>query len=443
MRSEDTDTEIGRYQAARPRSKELQNEAARYLPGGSSRGAAYFDPYPFFVERAEGQHVYDVDGNRYLDFMLNATTYVLGHANPQVVEAVQEQAGRGFSHSTPTEAQVLLAKMLCDRVPSVEKIRFTNSGTEGTLNAIRAARAFTGKHKIAKFEGGYHGNHEYVSVSVNPPLGRLDPSGPTAIPEWPGQPPSILEDVVVLPYNDLEASERIVHAHKNELACVIMEPVSSNFGYVPARPEFLRGIRDLTTELGVVLVFDEVQSFRLSTGGAQELFGVTPDITAFGKSIGGGLPVGAWGGREDLMALFDPTHGPVISHSGTFNGNAMTMVAGEATLAQLTPEVYRRMNSLGDTLREKLGAVFAELEVEARVTGIGSLFGTHFTSKEVTDYRSFVRSDQKMRRGLFTGLLNEGVLLQAKSFGALSALTTEAEIDTLVDATRRVVQRIK
>ena len=428
---------MGRFEAAHPRSKELQTESARYLPGGSSRGAAYFDPYPFFVERAEGHYAYDVDGHRYLDFMLNATTYVLGHANDQVVRAVQEQATSGVSHSTPTEAQVRLARMLCERVPSVEKVRFTNSGTEGTLNAIRAARAFTGRHKIAKFEGGYHGNHEYVSVSVNPPLGKLDPSVPTAIPEWPGQPPSILEDVVILPYNDLDASARMIRASRNDLACVIMEPVSSNFGYVPAKPEFLQGIRDLTSELDIILVFDEVQSFRLSSGGAQELFGITPDITAFGKSIGGGLPVGAWGGREDLMSLFDPTRGPVIPHSGTFNANAMTMVAGEATLAQLTPEVYRRMNSQGATLREKLAAVFAELEVEAQVTGIGSLFGIHFASEEITDYRSFLRGDVQMKQGL-----KEGVLLQAKCFGALSTLTAETEIDVLVDATRRVIQRI-
>ena len=437
------DREIGRYEAAHPRSKELHREASGYLPGGSSRGAAYFDPYPFFVERAEDHYVYDVDGNRYLDFMLNATTYVLGHANPRVVGAVREQATRGFSHSTPTEAQVRLARTLCERVPSVDKIRFTNSGTEGTLNAIRLARAFTGKHKIAKFEGGYHGNHEYVSVSVNPSLSELDPGGPTAIPEWPGQPPSILEDVLVLPYNDLEASERLIRTHEDELSCVIMEPVSSNFGYVPGKLEFLRGIRDLTSDLGIILIFDEVQSFRLSTGGGQEFFGVTPDITAFGKTIGGGLPIGAWGGREELMALFDPAQGPVISHSGTFNANAMTMAAGEATLAQLTPEVYRRMNTLGDILREKMAAVFAELGVEAQVTGIGSLFGVHFTSEEIIDYRSMLRGDLEMRQSLFTGLLNEGVLLQAKCFGALSTLTTEIEIDMVVDATRRVVQRIR
>ena len=435
-------SETDQYMSATPTSRRLQDEAARYLPGGSSRGTSYFEPYPFFVDRAEGHYVYDVDANRYLDFMLNATTYVAGHAHPSVVQAVQEQAARGLSYSGPTEAQVRLAKLLCERVPSLDKVRFTNSGTEGTLNAIRAARAFTGRHKIAKFEGAYHGNHEYVSVSVNTPADGLDPDGPTAIPEWPGQPPSILEEVVVLPYNDLDGSEAVIRRHSDELACVIMEPVFSNIGYVPARPAFLQGVRDLTTELGIVLVFDEVQTFRLAPGGAQEVYGVTPDITTFGKIIGGGLPVGAWGGRDDIMALYDPETGPVVSHSGTFNANPMTMVAGEATLQQLTPEVYRRMNSLGEMLREKLGAIFAELEVPARITGIGSFFGIHFTSGEITDYRSMLRGDQDLKKRLFAGLLNEKVLIQGRAAGSLATLTTESEIDELVDATRRVAQRI-
>ena len=309
------DQETNSYIAATPRSRELQEEAARYLPGGSSRGAAYFEPYPFFVDRAEGHYVYDVDANRYLDFMINATTYVLGHADRSVVHAVKEQADRGLSYSGPTEGQVRLAKLICERVPSVESVRFTNSGTEGTLNAIRLARAFTGKHKIAKFEGAYHGNHEYVSVTVNTPLSELDPSGPTAIPEWPGQPPSVVKDVIVLPYNDLDRSEGILREHASELACLIMEPVASNFGYVPADAEFLQGMREMTAELGIVLVFDEVQSLRLSPGGAQEYLGVTPDVTTFGKIIGGGMPVGAWGGSAELMSLYDPTRGPVIPHS--------------------------------------------------------------------------------------------------------------------------------
>ena len=444
MASPQLQREIDHYKARTPRSREIQGEAARYLPGGSSRGTSYFDPYPAFIDHGEGHYIYDVDGNRYLDFMINATSLIIGHAHPDVVQALQQQAARGTSFSGPTEAQIRLAKILCDRLPSVDTVRFANSGTEATLNAIRVARAFTGRHKIAKFEGGYHGSHEYASVSVRPPAEGLDPVGPTAIPEFPGQPPSVAEDVIVLPYNDLEGSERVIREHRDELACVIMEAVASAFGYLPADPDFLTGIRDLTQELGILLIFDEVQSLRVAPGGAQELFGVVPDITALGKTVGGGMPVGAFGGREDIMALYDPSEGgAVISHAGTFNANPMTMVAGEVTMNHLTPEVYRRFDHLGAMLREKLRAVFDELEVPAQVTGVASLFGIHFTPEEIADYRSVVRGDREMKKALFTGLLNEGVLLQAGCAGALNTLTTEAEVDTLVDATRRVVQRVR
>ena len=227
---------------------------------------------------------------------------------------------------------------LCERLPSVEKVRFTNSGTEATLNAFRAARGYTGRHKVAKFEGGYHGSHEYASVSVHPALSSLDPDRPTAVPEFPGMPPDVVEGVVVLPYNDLDRAEQIIRGHKDELACVIMEAVSSSFGYVPGDAEFLLGIRELTKELGILLVYDEVQSFRVAPGGAQERFGIVPDITALGKIIGGGLPVGAFGGREDIMALFDPSGGgPVIPHSGTFN--PVLQEGSAALLEVLTVEV--------------------------------------------------------------------------------------------------------
>ena len=388
--------EIDRFVNSTPVSQDKQAEAEKYLPGGSSRGTAFFDPYPHFIERGEGHYIYDADGNRLLDFMINATSL--------------------------TDAQVRLAKILTERVPSLDLIRFTNSGTEGTMMAIRAARAYTGRQKIAKFEGGYHGAHEYVSVSVRPPLEKLDPSGPTPIAEHPGLPDSILEQVIVLPYNDLDWCERVLRENASELACLIMEPVVSSFGYLPGDIEFLRGLRDLTTELGIVLIYDEVQSFRIAPGGAQETLGVIPDMTAFGKIIGGGTPVGAF---------------------GTFNANPVTMAAGEVVMNHLTPEVYDRMNALGEELRAKLSAVFDEFEVPAQVTGIGSLFGIHFTSEEIRDYRSVVNSDQTMRKALFTGLLNEGILLQTGTAGAMNSLTTIDDIDSLVDATRRVVERVK
>ena len=444
MTSQKREREIEQYKSRTPNSRALNTEAARYLPGGSSRGTAYFDPYPIFADRGEGHYLYDVDGNPYLDFMINATSLIMGHAHPLVVQALQQQASRGTAFSVPTTMQAHMAKALCDRLPSVDSVRFANSGTEGTLMALRAARAFTGRHKIAKFEGGYHGSHEYVSVSVRPAADKLDPAGPTAIPEYPGQPPSVSKDVIVMTYNDLEGSQRIIREHADELACVIVEPIASAFGYLPAQTDFLEGIRDLTKELDILLIFDEVQSFRVGAGGAQELYGVMPDMTTLGKIIGGGMPVGAFGGREDIMALFDPTDGgAAIPHAGTFNANPMTLAAGEVVLGHLTSDVYQRLNSLGETLRRKLRAVFDELEISAQVTGIASFFGVHFTSEAITDYRSVVRGDREMRKTLFMGLLNEGVLLQESCAGSLNVLTTESEVDALVDATRRVMHRIR
>ena len=436
--------EIERYVARTPKSRALQAEAEAVLPGGSSRGTAYFAPYPFFAEAGEAHHVYDVDGNRYLDFMLNATSLILGHGNPTIAEALGEQARKGTAFSTPTTTQIRVARLLCERVPSLETLRFTNSGTEGTLMAIRAAWAFTGKPMLAKFEGGYHGAHEHVAVSVRPPAAALDPSGPTAIPEYPGQPAGVRDDVLVLPYNDLAECERRLYAHRDRVGCLIMEPIVSSFGYLPGDAEFLRGIRKLTEELHIVLVYDEVQSLRVAPGGAQELFGVTPDLTCFGKIIGGGMPVGAFGGRRDIMALFDPgaPGGARIAHAGTFNANPMTLLAGEAVIRALTPAVYRRMAELGESLRDKLRAALAEAGVPAQVTGIASLFGIHFTPRPIRNYRDVVTGDAEMTRAVFTGLLNEGVLLQTSCAGSLGIMTTETEIDALAGAVRRVAARV-
>src|SRR5262245_11912861 len=436
---------IERYIAKTPKSRALQTEAEEVLPGGSSRGTAHFSPYPFFADHGDGHYVYDVDGNRYLDFMLNATTLIVGHANPLVVEALGEQRRKGTAFSTPTQVQIRVAKLLCDRIPSLDTIRFTNSGTEGTLMAIRAAWAFTGKHKLAKFEGGYHGAHEHVAVSVNTPAAKLDPAGPKPVPEYPSQPPGVGADVLVLPYNDLGACERLLRAHKDEVGCLIMEPVVSNFGYVAGTPEFLRGIRKLTEELGIVLVFDEVQSLRIAPGGAQELMGVTPDLTCLGKIVGGGMPVGAFGGRRDIMAQYDPTvpGGARIGHAGTFNANPMTLVAGEAVMLALTPAVYRQMNDFGQSLRAKLAAALADTGVPTQVTGIGSLFGLHFTDRPIRNWRDVVSGDAEMTRAVYTGLLNEGILLQTKCAGSLGVMTTAKEVATLVDAVRAVVLRVK
>ena len=436
--------EIATFISKTPKSKRLQERATRFMPGGSSRGTAYYDPYPVFFDRGQGNHVFDVDGNRYLDYMINATSLIMGHAHPLIIDSINLQAAKGTAYSGPSELQIGVAEMLCERIPSMDSVRFCNSGTEATLNAIRVARAFTGKHKIAKFEGGYHGSHEYVSVSVRPPAWKLDPSGPTAIPEFPGQPESVSREVIVMPYNDLAKSEEVLRKYSSDISCVIMEPVASALGYLPGDIEFLKGIRELTSELGIILIYDEVQSFRIGPGGAQVEWNIKPDITALGKTIGGGFPVGAFGGRMDLMELFDPTEGgPTIPHAGTFNANPMTLVAGQVVLDQLRPEVYDRLNSMGNDLRMRLQAVFDELGVSAHVTGVGSLFGIHFTNETIVDYRSMLRGDQDMKKALFLGLVNEGVLLQIVSAGALSTVTTSEDNDLIVNAVRNVLERIK
>jgi len=436
--------EIDTYISRTPRSAKFQEQAKAYLPGGSSRGTSYFDPYPHFIERGEGPYIIDVDGNKSLDFMINATSLILGHGDPDIADVISDQARRGAAFSGPTSAQIRLAKILTDRIPSVDSIRFTNSGTEGTMMAVRAARQYTGREKILKIEGGYHGSHDYVSVSVYPSKDSLDPHGPTPTPEYSAQPSAIAEGVFVVSFNDLVGAETVLRENSGEIACVIMEPIISSIGYVPADILFLEKMREVTKELGVILIFDEVQSFRVSSGGAQELFGVTPDMTTLGKIIGGGTPVGAFGGRSDIMSAFDPTDGGAdLAHAGTFNANPITMRAGEVVMNTLTDEKYACMNSLGQVLREKLSAVFAEMEVPVRVTGVGSLFGVHFTEGEVKNYRDALFSDNQMKKAFFLGMLNEGVLLMAGAAGALNVLSTEKHVDELVNSARRVIQRIR
>ena len=435
------ETEKKRYIERTPRSQALQREAEKFLPGGSSRTTAYFDPYPHFIEKGMGKYIYDVDGNKYLDLMINATSLILGHSHPEIATSVQEQSILGLAFSGPTESQISLAKILCDRIPSVDTIRFTNSGTEGTMMAVRAAREFTGRRKIVKVEGGYHGAHEYVAVSVY--SSEKDNSGePKATPEYSKQPKTITDDVIVIKYNDVKAMDKVLRQNCQDIACVIIEPVVSNFGYLPANIDFLTRLRSVTAETGIILIFDEVQSFRLGPGGAQELLGVIPDMTCLGKIIGGGLPIGAFGGRKDIMNLFDPTQEVTpISHAGTFNANPVTMRAGEVVMNHLTQEVYDRMNSMGEVLRNKLGATFDELGIPIQVTGIGSLFGLHFTASEISNYDDVLSADLDKKAMFFLGMLNEGILMQTGIAGSLNVLSTDADVDRIVNTVRKVAQR--
>ena len=435
-------SEIERYMEMTPKSREAWEEAKRYMPGGDSRNSIFWPPYPIFVDEASGAHVVDADGTDRLDFIGTMTTLILGHGPEPVVEAVRGQLEQGLVYNAPNRHQVRLAKLLCERIPSFDLVRFTNSGTEATLNTIRAARAFTGRGLIAKAEGGYHGSHDVVSVSV-----RVDPSkagerlSPYALPATEGLAEGVLDSVVVIPFNETGPAREILEQHKDDLAAVIVEPMLGSVGMLPATQEFLTMLRDFATENGTVLIFDEVISFRIAPGGSQEYYGITPDMTSLGKIVGGGFAVGAFGGKQDIMDLYDPTNGPRVAHAGTFNANPATMLAGAVTLEQLTPEVYRRLAEVTEYLRHGLREVGRELEVPVQVTGLGSLFGIHFLDDTLVGYRDIAKSDSGFKHQVFLGLLNEGILMAPNLVGAVSTVLGEPEVDNFVEAFRRVLQR--
>ena len=437
-------SELNEYLQSTTKSKELWEEAKKYLPGGDSRNSIFWAPYPIFIDQASGCHVIDSDGTDRLDFIGTMTTLILGHGPKPVLDAVNAQMSRGVVYNAPNAHQIRLAKLLCERIPSFDMVRFTNSGTEATLNTIRAARATTGKSKIAKVEGGYHGSHDQVSVSVRVnPANAGERSRPDAMAATEGLGEGTLDQVVVVPFNETATARETLEAYKDELAAVIIEPMLGSVGMLPATSEFLTMLRDFTSANGIVLIFDEVISYRASSGGAQEYYGVTPDMTSLGKIIGGGFSIGAFGGRKDIMDLYDPSAagGPRVAHAGTFKANPVTMLAGATTLEQLTPEVYRKLDDMTDYLRSEILKVGAELETPIQVTGLGSLFGIHFTGDELVGYRDIAREDSAFRHQVFLGMLNEGILMASNLVGAVSTEIGETEIDAFTAALRRVLER--
>ncbi len=434
--------EVTRYIESTPKSRALWEEACRYLPDGDSRHSIFWKPYPIFTESARGAVVTDADGVERLDFINTMTTMILGHGPATVLEAARDQMDCGLAYNSPNRHQVELASLLCERVPSFDQVRFTNSGTEATLNAIRAARAYTGRSKIAKVEGGYHGTHDAVMVSL-----RIDPAtggeydNPSPVASSAGLVEGTLDQAVIIPYNDVPVAREILGRHREELAAVIVEPVMGSVGMLPADGAYLQMLRDFADASGAILIFDEVISFRVLPGGAQQHYGVTPDLTALGKIIGGGFPVGAFGGRSDIMRLYSPLSGPVINHGGTFNANPVTMAAGVATLTELSPTVYRRLAELTDMLRQGVQQVCAELEQPVLVTGLGSLFGIHFTDQPLRNYRDIAACDKALSERVFMGMLNEGFLLAPNLVGAMSTALGEVEVDAFVRGFRRVLQR--
>jgi glutamate-1-semialdehyde 2,1-aminomutase len=435
--------EVNDYRAKTSRSRQLFEEALRVMPGGNSRTTTFFDPYPFYISRGAGARIWDADGVERLDFNGNYTSLVLGHAHPAVVKAIQDAAPSGMSFPGPSEHEIRLAETLTRRIPTMEVIRFANSGTEATMHAVRVARAFTGRTKIAKFEGAYHGTHDWVLVSVSPdPAQAGSRKRPRSVAWSAGVPPAVLKHVAVLPWNDADACARILEKQGADIAALLIDPMLANAGMIPVREGFLERLREVTARLGILLVFDEVISFRIAPGGAQERFGIRPDLTTLGKIIGGGLAVGAFGGRADVMNFYDPRGGQGrINHGGTFNANPLTMAGGVATMAQLTPEAYARLDTLGNRLREGVTRLLRRLKHPGQVTGAGSLFWLHWTKRRLSDFRSARPDDPTEPLRVFMGLLNEGVLVSQRGLGACSLAMTEADIDRFVEALDRVLQR--
>jgi len=405
---------LGEYLARTPRSAALFERATASLPGGSTRTTIFSAPYPPYMARGEGLHTWDLDGNEYRDFLGNYTSLILGHAHPEVVAAVSAQVRRGSAFAAPTEIEIELAEEIRSRLPSIERIRFTNSGTEATMFAIRAARAFTGRSLLAKFEGAYHGTHDTVLA-------------------WsPGVPDATSGLVIELPWADPEGVERAIAGSERELAAIIIEPVQGAGGVRAAPPEFLRFLRDLTDRIGALLIFDEVIAFRVGPNGAQgRLGGVRPDLTTLGKIIGGGYPSGGFGGRAEVMDQFDARRAGALVHGGTFNGNPVAAAAGLATLRHLTPARYADLERLGDRLRDRLTAALERDGLDARAGGIASIFQVFPGSSLVAPEGLTPQS------ALFLGLLLDGFHLAPRGMGALSTPTTDADVDDLVAAVAR------
>ncbi|HEY0443791.1 MAG TPA: aspartate aminotransferase family protein [Candidatus Limnocylindrales bacterium] len=409
------------YLARTPRSRDLFDRATASLPGGSTRTTVYTAPYPPYVERGEGIRIHDIDGNVYRDFLGNYTALILGHAHPAVVAAVEAQVRRGSAFAAPTETEIELAEEIRSRLPSVERLRFTNSGTEATMFAIRAARAFTGRTLIATFERAYHGTHDAVVTGT------------------PGVPAAVGELTVELPWGDADGVQRVLAGREPDVAAILIEPVQGAGGVRAAEPAFLAFLRDFASSHGMLLIFDEIISFRVARGGAQErLGGIRPDLTTLGKIIGGGYALAAFGGRADVMELFDARRTGALTHGGTYNGNPVAAAAGLATLRELTPATFQRLDSLGDRLRTRLTSIIDGDRLDARVAGIGSLFQV-FSGTAVAATATGVSGVP----GLFVGLLLEGFYLAPRGMGGIPAIAADADVDELADAIGRVVMRLE
>ena len=423
------------------RSQELFDRARKLIPGGVNSPARAWTSVggtPLFFNRAKGSRIWDEDGNELIDYVCSWGPMILGHGHPAVLSAVQEAAARGTSYGAPTAAEVRMAELVTGAVPSIEMVRFVSSGTEATMSALRLARAYTGRNKIMKFIGGYHGHEDALLVSAG------SAAAGHGIPDSAGVHPDYARDTLVAPYNDLAAVEKLFADNPGQIAGLIVEPVAGNMGVVLPADGFLEGLRSITEKDGALLLFDEVISgFRVAFGGAQSLFGVTPDITCLGKIVGGGLPVGAYGASAEIMKTVAPL-GPMYQ-AGTLSGNPVAMAAGIATLEELQkPGVYDLLDRKGAALAEGLGAAFAEAEIPARVNRVGSLLTIFFTGEPVTDMDSASATDRERFGRFFHAIVEEGVYPPPSQFEAwfVSLAHSDQDIADTVSAAKRALSAI-
>jgi len=407
-------------------SKKLFTAAQRVIPGGVNSPVRAFRSvggHPLFIKRAKGARLYDVDGNSFIDYVLSWGPMILGHAQAAVIQAVTRAAANGTSYGAPTELEVRLAQMIAEAVPSMEQVRLVNSGTEAIMSAIRVARAHTKRDGILKFEGCYHGHADYLLAKAGSGVATL------GLPDSPGVPADFTRHTLTAPYNDLQAVQKLIEAHAYELACVIVEPVAGNMGVVPPHEEFLPALRALTQEHGIVLIFDEViTGFRVHYGGAQALYGITPDLTCLGKIIGGGLPVGAYGGSRELMQQVAPA-GPVYQ-AGTLSGNPLAVTAGLETLKQLqVPGIYPKLEERARAFTDGLGAAAKKAGVPLRQTRVGSMMGAFFAKEPVVDYASAKQSDTQRYAKFFHRMLSKGVYFAPSQFEAAFLSTAHTSRD--------------
>ncbi|MBC1618585.1 glutamate-1-semialdehyde 2,1-aminomutase [Listeria welshimeri] len=414
------------------KSEKAFKEAKKVLPGGVNSPVRAFnsvDATPVFMDHGKGAYITDIDGNEYIDYVLSWGPLILGHANPSVVDAITKAAMKGTSFGTPTEIETELAKLVIERVPSIEIVRMVSSGTEATMSAIRLARGYTKREKILKFEGSYHGHGDSLLIKAGSGVATL------GLPDSPGVTKGLAADTITVPYNDVEGAKLAFEKYGEEIAAVIVEPVAGNMGVVPPIEGFLEGLRDLTTKYGALLIFDEVMTgFRVDYYSAQGYYVVTPDITCLGKVIGGGLPVGAYGGKKEIMEQIAPAGS--IYQAGTLSGNPLAMNAGFETVRQLTPQHYDVFRSLIKRMEEGLTEISIRREVPISINKAGSMFGFFFTDQKVINFDTAKTSNLEFFRNYYREMLNQGIFLPPSQFEGvfISTMHTEKEIDKTLEA---------